>query len=77
MPWVHDSPVPGLRGYRDTLHGARVSLYDGALQGLDTDGGRWSLVCETHSTVLAVQTLRSAESWWGHPKDWCEGCRDS
>lgn len=72
MPWVQNSPIFGLRGYRDTKHGVRVSLYDGI-----TDGGRWSLVCETHGTVLAVETLRAAEAWWGHPKDWCEGCRDA
>lgn len=76
MPWVKNSEIAGLRGYRDTKAGVRVELYDGALQGLDTDGGRWSLVCE-HGSVLAVDTIRAAEAWWGHPRDWCDTCRDS
>jgi hypothetical protein len=76
MPWVKNSEIAGLKGYRVTRSGIRVDLYDAALQGLDTDGGRWALVCEPHGSILNVPTTRAAEAWWGHPRDWCDQCAD-
>jgi hypothetical protein len=62
-----------LRHVRST--GALVALYDGEAAGLDTEGGRWSTVCEAHGTVCAHDTKTLARSWMSDPDVWCEDCR--
>lgn len=61
---------------RNVLTDDYVTLYDGRLAGFDTDGGRWSLVCEIHSTVISHTTKALARRHLnGDPTAWCEDCR--
>lgn len=57
-------------------NGALVSVWDGEAQGMDTEGGRWSTVCEGHGTIIAHETLTLALSHSADPLGWCEDCRD-
>ena len=59
--------------------GTLVVLYDGEPAGLDTDGGRWSTVCEgfdgeTHGGVTNHPLQADARYWLHHPEDWCPYC---
>ena len=54
--------------------GTIVTLYDGILADLDTEGGRWQTVCETHGTVVAHNNRTNATNFLSHPKEWCEVC---
>jgi hypothetical protein len=58
---------------RDT--GATVTVATAADLGLDSAGGRWVTVCETHSTVCNHATLALARSHASRC-EWCEECRD-
>lgn len=70
-------PYAGVRQYsRNRRTGHLVGVYDGVAAGLDTDAGRWSLVCEEHSTVIAFATLVSARAHAAVPDHWCEPCYD-
>lgn len=67
--------IPGLVQLRKSRQtGTMVGIYDGELQGLDTESGRWSTVCEEHGTVIAHQTLALAKTWAPVPDEWCEDC---
>lgn len=61
-----------LRRARST--GTLVGVYDGEEAGLDTDGGRWSTVCEDHGTIIAHDTLTLARYHSSAPEGWCEEC---
>jgi hypothetical protein len=68
----------GLREYRRNRRtGAMVGVYDGEAAGLDTDGGRWSTVCEDHSTIIAFHTLAAARDHAAVPDSWCEPCYEA
>lgn len=54
--------------------GTTVTLYDGEAANLDTDGGRWSTVCEDHGIVICHLTRAAAEAHLSHPDEWCEVC---
>jgi hypothetical protein len=65
----------GLRSWvRNVATGSTIAVYDGRAADLDTDGGRWQTVCETHSTIISHRTLALARSHAAAPADWCEGC---
>ena len=67
----------GIREYRKARStGTHVGLYDGEEQGLDTDGGRWSTVCEDHGSVVSHQTYADARAWMSTPEAWCEACME-
>lgn len=51
-----------------------VTLYDGDEANLDTDGGRWSTVCENHGYIVCHETRANAEAALSHPDEWCEVC---
>jgi hypothetical protein len=55
-----------------------VRVYDGIREGLDTDGGRWQVVCETHGAILSVETKKqaTAEAQLARRNDSCEWCED-
>ena len=54
--------------------GTLVAVLNGAEAGLDTDGGRWSLICDDHSTCVAIDTLAVARNLAPVPEEWCEAC---
>lgn len=60
---------------RARVTGTQVSLYDGDESGMDTDGGRWSTVCEPHGGIVNHTTYALALEWLSHPDEWCPTCR--
>lgn len=72
----HAQVEVGVRAvYRNQFTGKHVVIYDGAEVGLDTDGGRWQVVCEEHGNILSTETLALAKSAAKEPEEWCEQCR--
>jgi hypothetical protein len=61
----------GLRSWVHTPHGD-IGVYDGRIADLDTAGGRWSTVCETHGTIISHRTLKLAKAFAFMPEDWCD-----
>lgn len=59
---------------KNPLTGDKVTLYDGALAGLDADYGKWSMVCEAHGHVIQHPNQREAIRLLATPHDWCEEC---
>lgn len=55
--------------------GTVVAVYDARAAGMDTAAGRWSTVCEDHSTIISHRTLALAEYHAAAVADWCEPCR--
>lgn len=56
--------------------GTLVLVIDGEAGGLDTDGGRWSTVCEPHGGVISHLTLAVARSFAPAPEEWCPYCME-
>ena len=50
-----------------------VVIYEAEAQGLDTDGCRYAVVCETHSTICAAKSLKRAREIM-KDVDFCEEC---
>jgi hypothetical protein len=62
-----------------TATSIRVRVADGELEGLDTDGGRWQVICETHGSIVSVESRRTARADARAARalgfcDWCEDC---
>lgn len=55
--------------------GLLVTLYDGEAAGLDTDGGRYSTVCEPHGGIVCHSSRRTARDWMSSPESWCPRCQ--
>lgn len=56
--------------------GRVVGVYDGTKAALDTDGGRWSTICEDHGFIVSHSTLKLANEHARSPEQWCEPCAD-
>jgi len=52
----------------------RLTIDTADNQGLDPEGGKWVVICETHNTILNVRTKRDAKSSKGI--DFCDDCRE-
>lgn len=71
----HAEIEAGVRGvYRNRIVGKHVVVYDGIAARLDTDGGRWQTVCETHATICSHETLKTGHEYASIPHEWCEDC---
>lgn len=71
----HLSDEAGARAvYRNALTGEHVVVYEGDEAMLDTDGGRWSNICEAHAECVAFETLAQAKEFAANPAEWCEEC---
>ena len=53
--------------------GALRGVYRAEDQDLDTDSGKWAVICEDHSTILQVDTRSQAIS--SDTSDFCDDCR--
>lgn len=53
-----------------------VSIVDGQLANMCTEGGRWYNICETHHEILQHKTVSLAHLYSSHPEEWCEKCKD-
>jgi hypothetical protein len=67
-------------GFRFTRRSAPgrgwVTVYNATEADLDANSGAWAVVCETHSTILGVDTRADAESVCRSGSvEFCEGCR--
>lgn len=74
-PWPN---YAGLRYYAKARStGTIVMILNGEEAGLDTSGGPWSIMCDTHGAVIAVDTLKMARAHVSEPEFWCDvdgGC---
>jgi hypothetical protein len=73
--------TPGPRGWcgykahrKAQATGTTIVLVDGKAAGMDTDAGRWSLVCDDHGSVCAFTHQHDARAYMARPADWCECC---
>lgn len=67
--------LPGMiRRVVSSTTGTTVTLWDGELQGMDMDAGRWQTVCEGHGHIVSHRTLELAKAHLGNVTGWCEGC---
>ena len=60
--------------HRNSKTGTVVTVYDSLSSSMDTDRGRWQVVCEDHASLSCYQTLRVAREWMSYPEEWCEDC---
>jgi hypothetical protein len=79
IPAITYTPGPkGYRGYRAhriaKTTGAVIVLLDGNDADMDTDAGRWSLLCDTHGSVCAFTHQTIARQFMAHPGEWCDDC---
>ena len=79
VPAITYTPGPqGYTGYRAhrvaKTTGAVIVLLDGKAADMDTDAGRWSLLCDTHGAVCAFTHQTIARRFMAHPGEWCEDC---
>jgi hypothetical protein len=58
--------------------GATVVLLDlrngGEWAGTEDEGGRWLVICDTHSRVLQAEKRADAIYAMRHPELWCGAC---
>lgn len=54
---------------------ATIVLLDGEAADMDTSGGRWVTLCDTHGEVCNHTTQREARAWMAEPQMWCKGCQ--
>jgi hypothetical protein len=73
----HDTDAGILAVYSNGLTGKFVCLYDGAAQGLDTDAGKYTLLCTCHGLTLSHNNRAQAAQMARNPTEWCEECRDA
>lgn len=62
--------------HRNKHTGTIISIYD-AEHGdsdLDSEGGRWVTLCETHGMLVNHTNLRLAQEFVHAPWEWCEEC---
>ena len=62
--------VPGERGE------GWVVIYEAAEQGLDPEGGRYAVVCNSHGIIINDTSLRGARASMKWPANFCEECRN-
>lgn len=58
---------------RNEINRGWVVIYVAAEQGIDDAGGKYAVVCETHSTILNTTSIPSARPCLKVP-DFCEEC---
>jgi hypothetical protein len=71
MKTVHSGE---LERRQNRITGTVVSVYDAEQGGFDPEGGKYAVVCEQHSTIVNVGTLRLATQTLAFP-DFCEECQ--
>jgi hypothetical protein len=56
----------------------KVRVADGEAEGLDTDGGRWQVICETHGAIVSVESRQVArdDARAARQEGRCESCED-
>lgn len=55
--------------------GSIVSIVDGEGAKLDTNGGRWYNICETHKELVQHPIISLANQASSHPEEWCSKCK--
>lgn len=60
---------------RSRATGVVGSVYNPQEQGIDVGDAKYAVVCEAHSNILAVDTLRTAKRDAANTSEWCDECR--
>lgn len=75
MATPHDNDAGLISVHKNALTNNYVCLYEAEGQGLDTEGGRYALVCWQHATTLSHTNKKDAGYFARNPTEWCEGCQ--
>lgn len=67
-----DTGIVQRRKARST--GTTVLVCEAEPQGFDPDGGKYASCCETHSTIVNHENLKTALAHAATPEEWCEEC---
>lgn len=51
-----------------------VVLYDGVEAGLESDGGRWAVLCQSHGAMASETSKARATKMLQTPENWCDAC---
>ncbi len=58
------------------VNGKRITISLTEFEGLNPDdGGKWVLMCETHSFIIQDTNKRRLWAWSTEPQSWCEDCQ--
>lgn len=71
----HDEEIGFVTSRANSLTRGHVVLYDGDEAGLDTSGGRWSVFCPEHGSLISETSKARATKMLRSPHDWCRQCR--
>jgi hypothetical protein len=67
---------PTIKGVSGERGKGWVVIYEAAEQGLDTEGGRYAVVCHSHGNIVNETSLRGARASMKCPQNFCEECRN-
>jgi hypothetical protein len=67
---------PTIKGVSGERGKGWVVIYEAAEQGLDTEGGRYAVVCNSHGNIVNESSLRGARASMKCPQNFCEECRN-
>ena len=74
---MNNNPRVDHAGYinsrQNDINDGWVVLYEAKEQGLCTEGGRYAVVCELHSTICNFTNKRNASKFLREPQ-FCEEC---
>jgi len=59
---------------KNRLTGRLMTTYVAEVQGIDTDGEPYAVVCEEHGAIVGVRSLQTASACMALA-DFCEDCR--
>lgn len=75
-PHSDDAGYVGERINRDLTGRHFLTIYDAPKAGLCADAGRWTVLCQAHSTCVSVSSLRVAYSVLrSGGREFCDCCR--
>ena len=60
---------------RNTINRGWVVIYRAADQGIDVDGNTYAVVCESHGTIVGVNSIPKARPFLKYP-EFCEACME-
>lgn len=61
---------------RNDINRGWVVIYRAAEQGIDVDGDRYAVVCETHATIVGMPSVPKCRPFLKIP-EFCEACMES
>lgn len=60
---------------KSSPNGGWVVIYVATEQGIDVDGNRYAIVCESHGTMVGANKIQDARVITENPANFCEECQ--